>query len=966
MSITLITGPANSGKAQMVMESVRAHLAQGREPLLVVPTAADADHYTRELAGDGVAMGVQVERFAGLVAEAVRRAGIATPVLEGVGRERLIEALGARATRRSSTPGFVRALGDLFAELQVRRVSPARLLAALASWSAADGEDSVRARLGGLYADYRAALERLGRLDAEQRAVQALDALRVRPSLWGATPVLFYGFDDLTRLQLDAIETLGRLVDAEVTVSLAYEAGRTAFAGRAGTFQELSPLAGAIHSLPPREQHYEPSARRALGHLERSLFEPEAPKVEAGTAVRLLEAGSERAELELIAREIVVLIAGGTAPEEIALMARPPLVGSELVAEVFAAAGIPIAQQATRLFADTAIGRALMGLLRCSQRPDLEGGPSVADLGDLLAWLRAPGLLERPLLADRFEVRARRLGLHDAAEARALWEQQHWPLDAIDRLSAAAARGPLALIERAARELTRLFSAPRAGAAAVLRPAELQDARALSAGMRALAQLRELARGAPDLAPAGPAELAETIARIELTLGERPAPGLVSILDPLSLRARRVRALFVCSMQEGVFPARGREQPLLGEDERDRLAEVSGLRLDRELDNLAAERYLLYAAVSRPEQLLVLSWHVADDDGQPTSRSLFVDDVCDLFDASLSESRITGVLDAGERRAGIAPALSAPRRLTSEQLLLDMRERVWSASSLERWLGCPVAWFVERMLSPEALEPDAEPLAQGGLAHAALKDTLEGLRAATGSARVSVASLPRALELLGEALERNERLRPLPISAERAVALRRRLRVDLERYLEYAAEMPGALEPAELELGFGFDARDARGEGATLTALTLGEGMLVHGRIDRVDATPDGGAVVIDYKSGKATAVARWELEGKLQLPLYMLAVEQLLDMPARGGLYQPLSRNLQARGVLEQEAELELPSVRTDVLGASEVRDQLDRAAATAREIVREAREGKLEPRPRTCAWKGGCMYPSICRCRP
>ena len=35
------------------MEAVRRHLARGEEPLLVVPTRADAEHYLRELAGDG-------------------------------------------------------------------------------------------------------------------------------------------------------------------------------------------------------------------------------------------------------------------------------------------------------------------------------------------------------------------------------------------------------------------------------------------------------------------------------------------------------------------------------------------------------------------------------------------------------------------------------------------------------------------------------------------------------------------------------------------------------------------------------------------------------------------------------------------------------------------------------------------------------------------------------------------------
>ena len=47
MPITLITGPANAGKARVVMDAVRGHLAHGEEPLLVVPTRADAEHYRR-------------------------------------------------------------------------------------------------------------------------------------------------------------------------------------------------------------------------------------------------------------------------------------------------------------------------------------------------------------------------------------------------------------------------------------------------------------------------------------------------------------------------------------------------------------------------------------------------------------------------------------------------------------------------------------------------------------------------------------------------------------------------------------------------------------------------------------------------------------------------------------------------------------------------------------------------------
>ena len=66
-------------------------------------------------------------------------------------------------------------------------------------------------------------------------------------------------------------------------------------------------------------------------------------------------------------------------------------------------------------------------------------------------------------------------------------------------------------------------------------------------------------------------------------------------------------------------------------------------------------------------------------------------------------------------------------------------------------------WYIERILRPASWDPDAEPLRRGGLAHAVLKDTLEGLRERTGGAAVTPANLGTARELLGEALARRER-----------------------------------------------------------------------------------------------------------------------------------------------------------------------------------------------------------------
>ena len=112
-----------------------------------------------------------------------------------------------------------------------------------------------------------------------------------------------------------------------------------------------------------------------------------------------------------------------------------------------------------------------------------------------------------------------------------------------------------------------LLGAPRAAALAVLRSSplggavlgadQLDEAAALAAGRAALGP----AAGAR---PARPRACARERSQAGGRTAERgvpsavsdPSPGAVAVLDPLALRARRVRALFVCGLQEGVFPAR--------------------------------------------------------------------------------------------------------------------------------------------------------------------------------------------------------------------------------------------------------------------------------------------------------------------------------------------------------------------------------------------------------------------------
>ncbi len=965
MPLALVTGPANAGKAHVILEAVRAHVARGEEPLLVVPTHPDQARYRRELAEGGPALGSRVERFDGLLAEVLARAGDVRAPLGPLARERVLARLA------DASPGMAGELAGLVVELETQRVTPARLRGALRVWGSIAGRQGERAtleRLCAVYERYHEALAKMRRADRELRVTGALDALRRKPALWGSTPVLLYGFDDLTELQLDTIETLGGVVGARVTVSLAYEPGRVVFAGRASAFQRLVPLADAHSVLEARAEHYAPPARAALHHLERSLLSDETTRVDPGDAVRLLEGGSPRAELELVAGEVRSALEEGVPAEEIAIVHRSPETIAELIGEVLEDFAIPHRLRRRASFARTAVGRGLLGLLRCA----LGAGA----LGDLLAWLRAPGALERPELADRLEARARSVGALDGSRARAVWEAEHWPLDRIDRVREASERGLPALADALATELQRLFVAPRRAAAAVLTEEELDEARALVDARHALEELRELARSAPALAPT-PAELLGQLERLELSGGERPDAGGVAVVDPLSLRARRVRMVFACGLQEGVFPAASTSRPLLSEEDRRGLANASGLVLRSEPDALAAERYLLYALASRPQERLTLSWHTADEDGAPLAPSLFVEDVCDLFADTLRERTVRRLAGAAGwsgtgrpagamalREQAIASSTGGARPspilpLRQEAVLGELRERVlWSASSLESWTGCPVKWFVERLLRAGDLDPDPEPIARGALAHAALKDTLERLRERTGSARLTPASIALAKRLLREALSELHERHPLSVAPERVPGARRRLAADLERYLECAAEQASPLEPTHLELEFGF-------QDTGLAPLELGEGLLLRGRIDRVDVAPTGEAVVYDYKGRSAPPGASWARDGAFQVALYMRAVERLLGHPSAGGFYQPLAgRDIRARGVLDADSALELDCVRTDRLESADLRELLDECLTAALRAASQARSGALEARPDTCAYGGGCAYPTICRC--
>ena len=185
---------------------------------------------------------------------------------------------------------------------------------------------------------------------------------------------------------------------------------------------------------------------------------------------------------------------------------------------------------------------------------------------------------------------------------------------------------------------------------------------------------------------------------------------------------------------------------------------------------------------------------------------------------------------------------------------------------------------------------------------------------------------------------------------------------DLGEFVRDEARSEVPLVPRRFEVSFGTE----RSAPELKAGLDLG-GFAVSGKIDRIDVDPHSAhGIVQDYKSGKgAHSAAKVESELRLQIPLYMLVLRDLLGVEPIGGLYRALAGERSARGVLRA-------SSRDELLPGFSARDYLeddafwalvDQAAERAQTFVGRIRSGDVlhDPKGRSCpSW---CERGPICR---
>ncbi len=737
------------------------------------------------------------------------------------------------------------------------------------------------------------------------------------------------------------------------------------------------------------------AASPALAHLERAVLDrldpepfPDADWTADAPPIELVEAMDRRAELEAVARRVVALCrreAGADGPpplpwREVAVMARDLEPYEALARDIFARFGIPCFIDRPRHIQGHPLARLLLSaleLLRSGWRA--EACIHYSKCG--LAPLADPDVLarlENLLLTAGVEGRAWRARLERDAEAD-LWRQVLAPVTGLERRLLAG--------EPPARALWGLLEAAGAPEAieqwiASARADGEEDEALLHAQAwdQALEWLETLDRldggggrrlfeppvGREDLRPL----LEELAALAQAALGATRARLTPPTLNQVTVgsvdrsRTPEVQVLFVLGMNEREFPRLWNPDPILGDEERGRLA-VGRRRLGPDTRaRLLQEHYLAYIALTRPSRRLVLSRPLRAEDGKPTDPSpwfrrvraafplaplassgragdgddpalplrpeewaLRLSSAAEGLDAPGRPAALAALMTAGDplETPGLEPtqrrALATSRALSGAdpcELEPALAAQYWgrrgslAVTALERFGECPFHFFAATMLG---LESRAQwrlgPPELGSLRH----DLLETLYNQLNDGRRldwGGLDLARAGEIIEQRLAElaaDPRWRDQLGASELS-------RLELERLGDEMRMTVAALKTAAALGDFMQVEAERRIEGWSVGAGDLS--IRLAGKIDRIDSDGDGNWVLIDYKSGRRRPhLGRMFAGVDLQLLAYGLAWRRMAadsgTAPLIGGIfYWPLTPPTRRAGRIETAAA-DLPLIDAD-----------------------------------------------------
>lgn len=403
----------------------------------------------------------------------------------------------------------------------------------------------------------------------------------------------------------------------------------------------------------------------------------------------------------------------------------------------------------------------------------------------------------------------------------------------------------------------------------------------------------------------------DLLSGVSVEVGEREDKDAVRILTVHKSKGKEYPVVFVVDMVKDKFPLSYRAKPFSVPNDL-----AKGLKTGDEEKALflQEERRLCYVAMTRAQERLTFTlakrYGERKTDAQP-SQFLFELDylknpLIEITSVNLSEDKGVEIPDN--------PVDALKRRIRDQAMIAI--EQMHLSTAIQRIVELEKIRLLEAGKTPDAFQPgtffsipaddaailaafERRPIPLIGMDHhfsaSALKKYQDCPLCYKFQYVLQVPSLPKTFFSMGTAVHAviehlsNQQLDGIQPTKERALALldsnwssdaytskthededRLKAEAMLDTYLAWQARNPNTIIGNEKKFQFPINERQLKGS------------------IDRVEQTPDGGYVVIDFKTGsKPSSLTKNTIKEEIQMNLYCLGVRELYGkLPTRASLY--------------------------------------------------------------------------------
>ncbi len=973
---TVIPGELSEHRA--IISRIKTALSEHDFTLIFIfPTLSLLKEIRQELLDEaeiGGVGGVRLLLFEGFIEELVHRFGLEGRRPSAIEQELLITEAFFNLNQAGKlgylnqapfSPSYRRAMLEGIREWKRAGLTPE----IFKDW--ARGQNAKEGQLALVYESYQRLLIERG-LNEEDLILNRLEKLRGDArKMPETTPVVMYGFTDLTPLQTDYLKILEFWFDFEFIIDPT-------------TAPELQKMVARHFPV----KFPKPDAiigKNALTELQANFWTRKPAKIGLrpdDPSLQMIQAAGPTREITGIAREIVKLKAKdpGYQGDDFLILTPNPQEFIKIAGPIFTQYGLNIGEGQTRTVREfpaiSAFDEALTACDNDWQWPEMEllirhyyaGSGSV--LGDrLLLWI-----------GERYgAVSSRRRWLDLTGEQRFIQSATQAGFDLkplmlmVEWLTKIPNQARLNDYLKLAQEWFEAKLRFRPGSLPedpLLLALEIDNYQAAQGGIEILQEIGRMVDGLNCFQAAiRVREFQQFLSYFWESAAETSGIKLqpVRALPPREARGLRARVVFITGLEQGTFPRVYVNDWKLSPAARRDLRTI-GIELETGEQYQIQEALAFYWSLQTAKDCLYLVYRDQDGGGQPRNRSMFLDEVLqwvpELEERTIRFNlapRVYGsfadCLGEHERKAWLVGTLLLteeqiiPEQLEEARALLKEAEYLglalrlnerrnlgvkvnlgenkamyqllntrfgadhrYSITAIEDYRSCPYRFFLKHLLKVRPVPKPTllpETLDLGNLYHGILREFGKRFRGQS----LRKVELERYQETIVTCLkEQYQEWRRW--SGSETVDLILALKEEeilktLKRWLEsetaWTEATAGRFQMQKFEWSFGID--DATSDSEGLTApyhLDDGQvGIKIWGRIDRVDTDSAGNFTVYDYKLGKGPT-SKDSLEmNNLQIPVYLLALEQLVfgTGQATGGSYLGLREpSRDSGGVWRQE----------------------------------------------------------------